>query len=138
MCTRGLSFPQTKLASAVRGAFDAVRRSLLSPQRLHLSCRFPNNCLLSAFTSEQLSFVDITALHTDLQSRVDREHAVQVKPDRDVSRAEPMCAPYLGQLDIRPIITTPKLFLFTIKQASSMTDLRRSNLWLVTFPPPYQ
>ena len=51
----------------VRGAFDAVRRSLLSPQRLHLSCRFPNNCLLSAFTSsEQSSFVDITAQHTDL------------------------------------------------------------------------
>ena len=139
VCTRGLSFPQTKLASAVRGAFDAVRRSLLSPQRLHLSCRFPNNCLLSAFTSsEQLSFVDVTALHTDLLSRADREHAVQVKPDRDISRAEPMGAPYLGQLDIRPIITTPKLFLLTIKQASSMTDLRRSNLWLVTFPPPYQ
>ena len=125
MCTRGLSFPQTKLASAVRGAFDAVRRSLLSPQRLHLSCRFPNNCLLSAFTSsEQLSFVDVTALHRDLLSRADREHAVQVKPDRDISRAEPMCAPYLGQLDIRTIITTPKLFLFTIK-----------HLWLVTFPP---
>ena len=78
-------------------------------------------------SSIQLSFVDITALHTDLQSRADREHAVQVKPDRDISRAEPMCAPYLGQLDIRTIITTPKLFLFTIK-----------HLWLVTFPPPYQ
>ena len=140
VCTRGLSFPQTKLASAVRGAFDAVRRSLLSPQRLHLSCRFPNNCLLSVFTSsEQLSFVDVTAVHTDLLSRADREHAVQVKPDRDISRAEPMCAPYLGQLDIRTIITTPKLFLFTIKHLQWETwALRRSNLLLVTFPPPYQ
>ena len=62
--------------SAVRGAFDAVRRSLLSPQRLHLSSRFPNNCLLSAFiSSEQSFFVDITALHTDLQSRAEREPA---------------------------------------------------------------
>ena len=76
VCTRGLSFPQTKLASAVRGAFDAVKRSLLSPQRLHLSSRFPNNCLLSALTSsEQSSFVDITVLDTDLQSRAEGEHA---------------------------------------------------------------
>ena len=139
VCTRGLSFPQTKLASAVRGAFDAVRRSLLSPQRLHLSCRFPNNCLLSAFTFVwRIVFCGYDCTHNTQTCRVEQIENMQVKPDRDVSRAEPMCAPYLGQLDIRPIITTPKLFLFTIKQASSMTDLRRSNLWLVTFPPPYQ
>ena len=71
--------------------------------RLHIRLK---NCLL---------WIWLHAQHTDLQSRADREHAVQVKTDRDISRAEPMCAPYLGQLDIRPIITTPKLFLFTIK-----------------------
>ena len=113
VCTRGLSFPQTKLASAVRGAFDAVRRSLLSPQRLHLSCRFPNNCLLSALTFVRT--IVFCGCYRTTHRLADREHAVQVKPDRDISRAEPMCAPYLGQLDIRPIITTPKLFLFTIK-----------------------
>ena len=76
--------------------------------------------------------------HWTQTCRVEQKENLQVKPDRDISRAEPMCAPYLGQLDIRPIITTPKLFLFTIKQASSITDLRRSHLLLVTFPPPYQ
>ena len=53
--------------------------------------------------------------HNTQTCRVEQIGNMQVKPDWDISRAEPMCAPYLGQLDIRPIITTPKLFLFTIK-----------------------